>query len=232
MVSTMIKKLFIISIAVVFSFLIRTNAPAQITFTDPGIPDTLAIVLNVDTINLQATVELYVFNDDTLIGLSPGFYWDNENFRMDSAVAENFVKFGFDIGPYAYEDNVLTITNQNRHFLLGAVANFGDRVPPAGSRQLWMTYYFTITSWNGIDNDGITIDTMRFNSGSTYLFVAAGQNVFKPVWKGAQVFGNPLAVEDVITPTVPEKYQLYQNYPNPFNPTTEILFDIPTRSRV
>jgi hypothetical protein len=41
-------------------------------------------------------------------------------------------------------------------------------------------------------------------------------------------------VPRIVNPSrdTPERFALEQNYPNPFNPSTEIAFDLPTKSRV
>ena len=41
-----------------------------------------------------------------------------------------------------------------------------------------------------------------------------------------------LAVRDIDDGNLPATYTLGQNYPNPFNPTTQIAFELPTRSQV
>lgn len=60
-------------------------------------------------------------------------------------------------------------------------------------------------------------------SGDT-LFVCTDKAIYK-VW-------DLLTGVNEITNTVPSKYKLHPNYPNPFNPSTNISFDIPSRSDV
>ncbi len=56
-----------------------------------------------------------------------------------------------------------------------------------------------------------------------------------PTWDGPHCFGvRDLSVDVKATASdnLPTTYALSQNYPNPFNPTTEIAFDLPTRTHV
>ncbi|MFH2048770.1 MAG: T9SS type A sorting domain-containing protein, partial [bacterium] len=52
-----------------------------------------------------------------------------------------------------------------------------------------------------------------------------------PTWGGPYCFYIYSPTDIRPTPgDLPETFALSQNYPNPFNPTTEIKFDVPTRS--
>jgi len=200
---------------------------------DPGNRDTTSLLVSVDTINMEATAELYVYSDEEISGASIGFNWNNMNFQMDSAIAESFINDAFDIGPYKFLRDTLDYTNDSLLFLFAGV----NTTPPgvsaeAGGRRLWMTYYFTISSWGGIDNDGIIFDTLTFGYGSEYLFLDISDNEILPVWSGEVVFGNPTDIIPIETPGLPNSYQLSQNYPNPFNPETNINFDLPQKSKV
>jgi len=163
--------------------------PVQAQFTqDPndfGAADTVDLIFSVipcvATNQLQVQVDLYVFNDsNTLIGATVGFFWDNSNLQMDSAAPSPMTNTAFDIGPFTYEDDDINITNANQHFLFGGATILAPGVTGAPTRQLWASYYFTLSDWNV--NDSIVIDTMTFSSGSQYLFVSEGSLNYLPYW--------------------------------------------------
>ena len=207
---------------------------SQLTYAlDPGNRDTISLVVTVDTINMTAAAELYVYNDEEISGASMGFFWDNMNFQMDSAKTETFINDAFDYGPFRFLRDTLDYTNDSLLFLFAGVnSNPPGVAADAGGRRLWTTYYFTISSWGGLATDGITFDTMTFSYGSEYLFVDINDNQIFPIWTGEVVFGNPTDITPIATTILPESFQLSQNYPNPFNPVTNITFDIPVKSMV
>lgn len=64
-----------------------------------------------------------------------------------------------------------------------------------------------------------------------YWILAGSAGTFG--WDGPHRF-TIVTLTDVsdVSDGLPKNFSLGQNYPNPFNPTTEILFDVPTHSRV
>lgn len=205
---------------------------------DPGIVDTISLVLSVDTIGLTATMELWVFSDEVLSAGTMGFTWDKsptDHFLLDTVVATAPIIAGFDLGRFFYEDDSKVLTNTNQRFMFGAASLFSPGYPgDATGRRLWATYTFNITTWGGYNTDGIIIDTMTFNAGSTYLLVDYNtNNEILPHFTGMAYFGDPAVLDaEEGEPELPKTYALTQNYPNPFNPSTEIAFDLPTASQV
>lgn len=217
-------------------FLCGTAAFGQGDPNDPGIKDTVDLELTVDTIGLTAKVELWVFNDQTIEGASMGFSWlDSENpgnFVLDTAYETPFIAASFDLGRFFYEAFSLPTTNANKRFLFGGALLFSSGVAPdATGRRLWATYEFTLSSWGGFANDAFVVDTLQFDAGSEYLFAITGTS-FKPVFTGAVTFGGAGTAVGEPSDILPTSYALKQNYPNPFNPSTEIAFDLPSKSKV
>lgn len=172
--------------------------PAQAQFTqDPddfGAADTVDLVFSVvphaATNQLQFQIDLYVFNDsNTLIGATMGFSWDNPNLQIDSAAASPLTDAAFDIGPFFYEDDDINITNANQRFLFGGARIVSPGVTGAPTRQLWASYYFTLSDWDV--NDSIVIDTLAFDDGSVFLFISEGNPQYLPYWTGKKVVYDP-----------------------------------------
>jgi len=74
-----------------------------------------------------------------------------------------------------------------------------------------------------------------FHSATAGEVIVGGMNSTKNIilsgfW--ASRFPEPTEVENNLSQSIPDKYQVHQNYPNPFNPTTTIEYDIPELSTV
>ncbi len=221
-------KLFLALVATIMIFGGSVFAQA-----DPGIADTIVFEMTVDTTALTAVVQAYVFSDEVLVGASSGYMWINDNMTMDSAVKTDLFANGFDLISSVYEDSDIDVTNANKRFVLGGGSLFSNIPADANTRRLWATYYFSLSTWNGYDNDSIVVDSLTFSAGTSWLFVDENQVSFLPIWGGRLYFGGGgSSVYSEVGAEVPETYALNQNYPNPFNPTTKISFDIPARSHV
>ncbi len=176
-------------VAVLIAILLLVVVPCSFAQNDAGNPDTVDLVFSVlpdfTTNQLQVQMDLYVYNDaNTLVGSSMGFSWSNPNLQMDSAVASSFTATGFDLGVFLYEDNDIAITNANQRFIFGSASLFGS-LPSASTRQLWASYYFTLTNWDACDT--IAIDTLQFSPGSVWTLVGAGNQSYQAQWTGGKV---------------------------------------------
>ncbi len=196
---------------------------------DPdGIVDTMDLVVTVDWDNDKVVAEAYCFTDFTIVGSGIGFSWgaSTAELVMDSAVGTPL--FNAVTIAALFEDDDINVTNANKRFVLGTL-DFGTGIPgDAGGRRLWATYYFTITS--RVADDCVIIDTMNFNSASNNLYSNDNGSDYYIEFFGKTWECDPTDVNSS-PDDLPETFSLSQNYPNPFNPTTEIKFDIPTRSQ-
>ncbi|MEW5994212.1 MAG: Ig-like domain-containing protein, partial [Candidatus Zixiibacteriota bacterium] len=179
---------------------------------DPGIPDTIALVLaqgpdaSLGQMNVQ--LDIYVYSDEAIVGGSSGYTWDNANLQMDSAFTSPLVTAGWDLVRAVYEQSQNCsadpncLTNQNQRFPLGGAAIFSGGIPAdASGRRLWASYFFTLSSWTV--NDSIVFDTLTFDQSSIWIFSAAGQIVFQPIFEGPLVVydpNRPAGANLVVTP--------------------------------
>ena len=83
------------------------------------------------------------------------------------------------------------------------------------------------------DDKQICIDSCWFPSG-VWLWASPSAGSVIPEWGGPYCYQISADGTDVnrLGDMLPTEWSLGQNYPNPFNPTTEIAFDVPSRSHV
>ncbi len=172
--------------------LLLLSSGSVLAQNDPfGNMDTVIMVPSVvpeEGVSDQLQLNLYVYSDETLLGATAGFTWDNPKLQMDSAVGSALLQSSFDLGLFFYQDSDLGLTNANQQFLFGGASLFSSLTGDASSRRLWASYFFTATGWTA--SDAATIDTLTFNNGSEWLFSSSGGEV-RPYWAGAVTIGAP-----------------------------------------
>ncbi len=184
----MAKKLF----GLVFGIVMWVAGSATAQFTqspaDSGAADSLimvySVIPDVTTSQFKFRMDLYYFNDaNKYIGAGVGFKWDNINMQMDSAKATPMMVTAFDGGRFFYEGNNINTTNLNRRFQFAGFQQTGPGFLPGANRQLWASYYFTLSNWSLTDS--ICLDTMVFSGGTAYEFLIETNNdVVAPYFDG------------------------------------------------
>lgn len=127
------------------------------------------------------------------------------------------------------------------------IGGFDTRFPCVGFAASFNSPAFVVRiPAPGIDSSSagktICIDSGGYNINTIWLWgfcSGAGADLnWGPI---ASPYGGPVcytvegtgtAIDESNTDILPSKFSLSQNYPNPFNPTTEISFDVPTKSHV
>jgi Viral BACON domain len=175
------------------------TAPSGFT-QDAGVRDSCDMVFSVipdaTTGTLKLRADLWVFNDsDKISGFSVPFHWDNTNLQIDSAKTSALTLGAFDYGPFFYEGESIALTNTNHNFLFGGVVK-ATGIPRSTSRQLWASYYFTLSAWSATDS--IVIDTFQFSDGLPFIFVDEASAEYIPVWKGRKVVRDTASPSNMI----------------------------------
>lgn len=223
----------LLSLALLFP--LEVNAQFTQDPNDPGIADTVALVLKSlpDGPSSTFEVEVWVFSDNVIMEMGSGYKWDElattSKVQVVSAVATPTVIAAFDLVRLFWEDSVAT-TNANNRFLFGGYSHASAGLAGSGGRRLIATYTFATTADWSI-TDFVTVDTSSFGPESELFLKEDLDNIYTPYWTGAITIANVSAVasEDG---QLPASFALTQNYPNPFNPITTIGFSVPSRSWV
>jgi len=145
---------------------------------------------------------------------------------------------GWDAPPY-YNDNLFVneyygTPGQGADTVgFGGNSSFPSPGIPAGFSEF--VYAISFTPQPGSENKTICIDSCFYPPGGEWVWSSdtGAFGEIKPAWNGPHCY--PVSGASAVTERgdgLPSSFSLSQNYPNPFNPTTEINFDVPTRSQV
>ncbi len=181
---------------VVMAVLVASVSPAvqaQQHPNDQGAADSIALVsyLSFDG-SPRIAVDLYFFNDaQRLYDASVGFFWNNPNVQMDSAVLTPLADSVFDFVRVLYRNNIIDSTNLYRQFQFSGAVLSAPGLSPSASPQHMATYYFSAGTWEV--GDSLCIDTVQFSAGTEMLFNDNASQLYIPVWQGRQCLA---AVDD------------------------------------
>ncbi len=114
---------------------------------------------------------------------------------------------------------------------VGGAKMFGPGMP-AGFDDIVNT--ITIGPIGQDDGKQICLDSSYYPPSGLWKWAAEGSVDYFPVWDGPHCYTIEVASDVSARPSdgLPTRWMMSQNYPNPFNPTTEIAFDVPSRSHV
>lgn len=205
-----------------------SSAFAQQDTLDLGVADTIEVEFSVipdaTTNQLTMQMDLYFFNHpQNVVTAGVGFFWDNPNMQMDSAVIADTALFAFNLIQFTYRNNSIDSTNKYQQFQFSAARQSGLGLPPTLSRKRMCSYYFTLSDWSVADS--IVIDTVAFSGGTVMAFVDPTNTSYVPYWTGRKV------IRDTATPSniVLTEDTLVFNYtlggPAPASQTFDVLSD-------
>ena len=172
---------------------------------DAGAPDSIKLVLSVAPVegtNVPVVVECSVFVDSNQLSiLQFGWYWDNVNLQMDSAIASSAFE-AMEIGPFFFIYNDLQTTNDSQIAAASGTAIF-TLFPTSSSWQHLCTYYMTASTWT--DSSSLQIDTIQHPdiTGTDNFFLPVGGTDYDPIW-GGPIFNcicPPTPIDIILNPT-------------------------------
>ena len=111
--------------------------------------------------------------------------------------------------------------------LFAGLSNSGSGLPADFDD---VAVYITLWGVTGPGGGVLTMDSSFWLPANVWLWCS--DPTFYPPWDGPHEFHVATGVDFANGGPLPTAFSLRQNYPNPFNPTTEVHFDVPTRSHV
>lgn len=187
---------------------------------DPGNTDTLTFVVatnpSANTGVNELVLELWVYSDELISAASVGWSWDSPFLQLTGVAPSPLTSSGFDGISSYFENDDLTLTNNNQRFkYLGIISFGGTGVAASARRRLWATYTFMLTNWSVTDS--IVIDTNSFSLSSQLAFSdATGLITILPHWPGKLViYDSDRSDADSDSDGIPDYTDNCATVPNP-----------------
>lgn len=192
---------------------------------DPGTADTVRVQMTAFDVGNQASVNVYLVNDQPLSGIQIPLTYTGDLAVFDSVVfgprTAGFT--GFDIVRSAQDlgGSVQTVTLAVVPLQTGAIAAGNDPIA---------TLYFSRNLVSTLDTSYINATTVVPAGGLLAADNAGQPDGYVPRFVGGAVLVGTSVAEhpDVL----PREFELLPNYPNPFNPTTSFSVALPVPSHV
>ncbi len=155
------------------------NQPAP----DPGIPDTIRVeTISVPNTESAFNVDVFMYNDEELGGLSIPLVWDSPDFDLDTVLFDG-----------SRVENVVTkpvmIDNVNRRVLVGVIIFFEEYIQPGSG--LLFTMHFAAAP--GATDQVFSIDSSFYPpAGMFTLVLSTGINIYPRFVPGEITYGDPV----------------------------------------
>ena len=149
---------------------------------DPGIPDTVRVETKVVPATDSFTVDVFLYNDEELGGMSIPLTWTSSDFVLDTVL--------FDGSRIDYiGTKPIAINNASQQVLVGAIVFFEAYIQPGSG--LLFTMHFRAKP--GISDQVFNIDTLFYDPGGTFaLTLTTGFNIEPQFVDGEITWGNPV----------------------------------------
>jgi len=181
------KKFILFVFVTVLFFAFGASAGGQELFNkpntpDPGIPDTVRVETKTVPATDSFTVDVFLYNDEELGGISIPLTWNSADFELDTVL--------FDGSRIDYVGTKpIKIDNTIQQVLVGAIVFFEEYIQPGSG--LLFTMHFRAKP--GISDQMFNIDTLYFDPGGSFgLTLTTGFNIYPQFVEGEITWGNPV----------------------------------------
>lgn len=149
---------------------------------DPGFPDTIRVETKaVPSTESTFTVDVFMYNDEELGGLSVPLVWMSADFDLDTVLFEGS-RVGFVV------TKPVAIDNANRKVLVGVLVFFEEYIQPGSG--LLFTMHFKVNP-TAVDQ-AFSIDSSFYPpAGMLTLVLSTGVNIYPQFVPGEVLYGDP-----------------------------------------